>query len=177
MNEIISSSTADASLIRNVPRLDLRAGLVAGLIGGAAEILWIALYAGTGAIEAQAVAIEVAATISPELAASRWAVFSGIAIHMALAMGIGVLFVYGLRLFRSRLSTPLQVVASGVALVAAIWALNFLVLLPQINPEFVALVPYAVALTSKLLFGIGLACGPLTRWPGRESQSSERGRS
>lgn len=98
------------------------------------------------------------------LAASQWAAASGIAIHMALAVGIGVLFVSGLRAARSTISTALQLVAAGVALGTAIWAFNFLVLLPEINPGFVELVPPAVALTSKLLFGLGLACGPLVRW-------------
>ncbi len=167
MNRIVSSSTADGYLVRHLPTLGLRAGLVAGLIGGLAEIVWIELYAATGAVQAGAVAAEVTATFSPGLAASQWGVTSGIAIHMALALGIGVLFVSALRLAGSWVSGALPLVGVGLALGAAIWAFNFFVLLPQINPEFVALVPYAIALPSKLLFGLGLACGPLVRWTRR----------
>ena len=95
---------------------------------------------------------------------------------MALALGIGVLFVSALQLAGSWISGALQLVAAGLACGAAIWAFNFFVLLPQINPEFVALVPYAIALPSKLLFGLGLACGPLVRWSRRSGGLSERGR-
>ena len=36
----------------------------------------------------------------------------------------------------------------------AVWAVNFLVVLPHINPEFVHLLPYSVTLLSKLLFAV-----------------------
>jgi hypothetical protein len=40
---------------------------------------------------------------------------------------------------------------------AAVWAVNFLIVLPYINPEFVRLLPYSVTLLSKLLFGLSAA--------------------
>jgi hypothetical protein len=48
-------------------------------------------------------------------------------------------------------------VALGVATLATIWAVNFLAVLPQINPAFVALMPSAVTLAGKVLFGATLA--------------------
>jgi hypothetical protein len=38
-----------------------------------------------------------------------------------------------------------------------VWAVNFFVVLPQVNPAFVHLPPYGVTLISKLLFGLAAA--------------------
>ena len=46
-------------------------------------------------------------------------------------------------------------VAAGV--LACIWAVNFLLLLPVVNAQFAALLPYSVSLGSKLLFGAAMA--------------------
>jgi hypothetical protein len=43
-----------------------------------------------------------------------------------------------------------------------VWAVNFFVVLPVINPQFVDLVPYAISLVSKVLFGVA-AAGTLQR--------------
>ena len=48
-----------------------------------------------------------------------------------------------------------------VGLLVAVWAINFFILLPLINPGFVTLLPLAASFTSKLLFGSGAA---LTLW-------------
>jgi hypothetical protein len=40
---------------------------------------------------------------------------------------------------------------------ATVWAVNFLVVLPYLNPGFVDLLPYSVTLVSKLLFGVSAA--------------------
>ena len=50
-----------------------------------------------------------------------------------------------------------QSVPLMIAALAGVWALNFFVVLPIISPAFVHLVPYAVSLTSKLLFGVAAA--------------------
>jgi hypothetical protein len=39
----------------------------------------------------------------------------------------------------------------------AVWAANFFIALPYLNPEFVRLLPYHVTLLSKLLFGLSAA--------------------
>ena len=46
-------------------------------------------------------------------------------------------------------------VAAGV--LASIWAMNFLLILPIVNAGFVALFPYTVSLGSKILFGLAMA--------------------
>ena len=56
------------------------------------------------------------------------------------------------------------------AALAAVWAINFFVILPVLSPAFVHLVPYSVSLMSKLLFGFAAAetlrrCAlPQRRW-------------
>jgi hypothetical protein len=40
------------------------------------------------------------------------------------------------------------------AALAMVWAFNFFILLPLIDPAFVALMPYPASLLSKLLFGL-----------------------
>ena len=46
---------------------------------------------------------------------------------------------------------------AALAALAAVWAFNFLLLLPLINPAFVSLLPHPVTLVSKLLFGVAMA--------------------
>jgi len=44
-----------------------------------------------------------------------------------------------------------------VLVLAAVWAINFLVILPQLNPAFPDLLPSAVTFLSKILFGVAAA--------------------
>lgn len=147
--------------LRPVSRHDLRIGLFAGILGGLAEILWVGLYASGGSASAKAVAIEVSRTVIPGLTGSGSAFWLGLAIHMALAVAIGVLFVTALRALPSRVLSSSALFFGAVAFGAVIWSVNFLWVLPQLNPNFVALLPYGVTLISKLLFGAGLGFGLL----------------
>ena len=137
---------------------DLRAFqliLVAGLCGGIAEIAWIALYGATSGIGGWEIAREVTATVAPPLAYSAAAEATGLAIHLILAIGVAAAFVAALRVAPLMEFGTLLTVAA-VAL-AAVWAVNFLLVLPEWNPRFVALLPLGVTLTSKLLFGLAMA--------------------
>jgi hypothetical protein len=40
---------------------------------------------------------------------------------------------------------------------AAVWAINYFVVLPVLSPGFVHLLPYAITLASKLAFGVAAA--------------------
>jgi hypothetical protein len=119
-----------------------KAAVMAGTAGGAAEILWIASIAPASAAD---VAREVTATFYPGLPA---AALTGVAIHMLLSVALGlVLAKVLLRVARAGL------VVAALGALAGVWALNFLIVLPLINPAFVTLLPFAVTLASKLLFG------------------------
>jgi hypothetical protein len=50
----------------------------------------------------------------------------------------------------------LSVLVAAAAL-AAVWAVNFLLILPSVNPAFTALLPPAATFVSKLLFGVCMA--------------------
>ncbi len=132
-------------------------GVFAGAAGGLAEIAWVTLYAGaTGGDPAiLARGVTTAAGVSALLPASP--VTLGVAVHMALAMTLGIALALvwsALRERRPSLSNPYPLMLTALA---GVWAINFLVVLPIVSPAFVHMVPYAVSLSSKLLFGIASA--------------------
>jgi len=47
--------------------------------------------------------------------------------------------------------------AAVVGVLVLVWTMNFLVILPVVNPAFVTIVPYGASLTSKVLFGVAAA--------------------
>lgn len=132
-------------------------GTLAGLAGGAAEIAWILLYSGLGNVDTIEVARGVTLTFSSAAAASSMGVILGVVIHMLIAVLLGIAIAVLSRkiipLSRSALLEPCFVVAGLVG----VWALNFHVVLPLINPEFVHLLPLEVSLASKVFFGIAAA--------------------
>ena len=75
---------------------------------------------------------------------------------MALAVMLGVALAFAWRAFSA---TPRRTGPHPfmLAALAGVWAVNFIVVLPIVSPAFVDMVPYAVSLTSKLLFGLAAA--------------------
>ena len=125
----------------------LKTGLLIGLVGGAAEVAVVYAYAAVTGADAAAVAGGVAASfgISP-------GVVTGVAIHMLLAAGLGA------GLYAVMRALPAGARSFGAApfmlgSLAAVWAINFFVVLPVVNPLFVHLLPYGITLASKLAFG------------------------
>ena len=137
--------------------LTIPAGLAAGFAGGAAEIAWIMLYAQVSGTDAAAVANGVTVSLFPALGAAPAAVALGIALHMGLAVLLGAAIAMALRLCVPRLAGTLLEPLAVIGLLVAVWVVNFLVVLPVINPGFVELVPLGVGLTSKVLFGAAAA--------------------
>jgi len=134
----------------------IKRGILAGAAGGVAEIIWVSLYAtvtgGDAAILARGVTTAVGVTALLPTAS----VAMGVTVHMALAvlLGIAVACLWQGMAPRHGVSGGY---ASVLAALAAVWVINFFVLLPAISPAFVHMVPYAVSLTSKLLFGLAAA--------------------
>jgi hypothetical protein len=131
--------------------------ILAGLVGGAAEMAWVALYSGLTDTNALAVAREVAASVSPAAALLPGAPLLGIAIHLALSVALGLAL--GKMLlgplaprFGRKLLMP-----TVLGTLTCIWAVNFLLVLPLLNPAFLTLMPLAATLASKLLFGLATA--------------------
>ena len=133
------------------------AGILAGIMGGLAEVAWITLYQQAGGVDASVVARGVTDSLAPSLAGGTWAVVLGLTIHMTIAAALGVAIAVFLRKALPRLAgTALEPVAV-VALLVGVWAVNFFVVLPVVNPAFVTVVPFGVSLMSKVLFGLAAA--------------------
>ncbi|MFZ3357666.1 MAG: hypothetical protein WA652_08655 [Xanthobacteraceae bacterium] len=135
----------------------LHRGVLAGVAGGLAEVAWVTLYAaatgGDPAVLARGVTT--AAGVSALLPASPAAL--GVGVHMTLAVALGVVLSFAwsaLRGCRRSLTNPYPFM---LAALAAVWVINFFVVLPVVSPDFVHMVPYAVSLASKLLFGAAAA--------------------
>ena len=129
----------------------LTMGVLAGSAGGIAEVAWISLYAAATGSDAALVARGVTETLRIDASAP---VLAGIAIHMGIAAMLGMALAAALaplRLEGARLYAIL-----GCAL-AGVWAINFMVVLPLLNPAFVAIVPLGASFVSKVLFGIAAA--------------------
>ncbi|HUB48131.1 MAG TPA: hypothetical protein VMB73_24395 [Acetobacteraceae bacterium] len=147
----------------------MKRGMAAGLAGGAAEILWIAAYTCVTGTPAGPVARGVTDALAPQLGLLPSAPAIGIALHMLLAVGLGIAVATALR-------APLLRAVSGwsqslvvVLVLGAVWSFNFLVLLPGLDPAFVTLLPMAVTLVSKLLFGVSAAAVLRNARPARVS--------
>ncbi|MDP4034322.1 MAG: hypothetical protein Q8P60_16015 [Pseudorhodobacter sp.] len=138
-------------------RQTLNVGLIAGIVGGAAEVAWIALYLQLQGGASSEVARGITETVFPGTGVAPFAVALGLVIHMVLAVLLGgaVAAVFA-RAFPSLAGTATEF-AAIVGVLALVWTMNFLVILPVINPAFVTIVPYGASLTSKLLFGVAAA--------------------
>lgn len=132
-------------------------GIVAGLAGGVAEIFWIAIYERLSGGEAAAVARGVTEALFPKLVAPATAVPLGIAIHMVLAVMLGVAVAVLARTLLPRKTPAVLEFIAVVGSLVCVWAINFLLILPAINPAFVAIVPYTASLASKVFFGVAAA--------------------
>ena len=131
-------------------------GIFAGAAGGLAEIIWVSIYATVsgGAAASVAHGVTTAAGLTALFPSAPAAV--GIAIHMTLAVLLGIALAGLWQGAAGRFSLRSRF-AGVLALLAAIWAINFFVILPALSPDFVHMVPYAMSLTSKLLFGLAAA--------------------
>jgi hypothetical protein len=129
---------------------------IAGLAGGIAEILWVLGYGALAPVDATQVAREVSASVLPGMAASAAGPALGVAIHLALSIALAGAFVAALPKVFPGCRGAAGYVAIAVAALAGVWALNFLLILPVLNPRFVTLMPYAATLFSKALFGLAM---------------------
>ena len=134
-----------------------RAIILAGLAGALAEVIWVAAYCSVMPLAGNEVLRQITASVFPSMGGAAWAPALGLALHFAL----GVAIAYGFAILvwqpvARRMGSRATWCAALLALIA-IWAINFLVLLPIINPAFVGLMPYSVTFLSKVLFGTAMA--------------------
>jgi hypothetical protein len=150
--------------------------LLAGLAGGLAEVLWVMAWSAVTSLQATTVAREVTRTVLPSMAETPLAAEIGLIIHLAISLAIGVVFMWTLGKHLARHYGGAGILAGSVSLLTLIWTVNFLVVLPAINPVFVTLMPSAVTLGSKTLFGLAMAAvlvsKPVTLPAAQKSQAS-----
>lgn len=134
----------------------ISSGIMAGAAGGLAEIAWVTLYAGATGGNAALLARGVTSAAGVGALLPQSPIALGIAVHMSLGVALGVALTYAGQMLRTH-----KVAAAPypfmLAALAGVWAANFFVILPVVSPAFVHMVPYAVSLTSKLLFGLAAA--------------------
>ncbi|MEO7323286.1 MAG: hypothetical protein ABIW82_00495 [Dokdonella sp.] len=128
--------------------------VLAGLAGGIAEVAWVGAYDVVSHASSLEVLRQIVASVAPGLATTPAAPALGMAMHLLLSVALA--FAYG-----KLIAVPVRWCAgpgtsmfAGAVTLGAVWAFNFFVLLPVLNPAFVELMPYAASLVSKLLFGI-----------------------
>jgi len=144
-----------SKLNKSVP--SYRTLALAGLAGGLAEVIWVALYCSVTPLSGTQVLRQITASFFPSWAGAEFAPVLGLALHLALS--VLVAYAFGLVVWRTfaRRGGAATTLATSLVALSAIWSINFFVLLPIVNPEFVGLMPYAVTLASKLMFGIAMA--------------------
>lgn len=128
-------------------------GVVAGAAGGLAEIAWVGLYASITGGNAAVIAKGVTTAAGVDALFPAAAVSAGVAVHMILSLALGVALAVAWRRLSDG-SSAIGARAFGLAALAGVWFVNFFVILPLVSPAFTHLLPYAVSLTSKLLFGV-----------------------
>lgn len=134
-----------------------KAILLAGLCGGMAEVVWVQIFALHSAYSGMEVARQVTASLLPGVADEAFAPALGVAIHFALSLLVALAYAALIWLPFMRHRGPAASVAVAAGVLALIWVVNFLLILPIVNAEFVSLLPYLVSLGSKILFGLAMA--------------------
>jgi hypothetical protein len=138
------------------PIVPVRLFLLAGFAGGVAEVIWVGLYSLIAPLSAVEVARQVTASVVPAAAALPLAPALGLAIHLVLSLLLGIAFGMSAWLPFARRLGAAGAMAAAVTGLVAVWAVNFFVVLPGLNPTFVALMPLEVTLLSKTLFGVAM---------------------
>jgi len=131
--------------------------ILAGLAGGIAEVVWVALYCSVTPLSGATVLRQITASFFPSWAGADFAPVLGLFLHLALAIVVAYAFGWLVWQGFARQRGAVTTLATSLLALSAIWTINFFVLLPVVNAEFVGLMPYAVTLASKLLFGIAMA--------------------
>jgi len=129
-----------------------RHGILIGIAGGLAEVGVVCSYTALTGRDAASVARGIARAVG----LSGMSAAEGLAVHMGLAAALGVALLAVLRTMPVG-AGPARVVPFMVLSLAAVWAINFFVVLPAMRSDFVYLLPYGVTLASKLSFGLTAA--------------------
>ena len=132
-------------------------GIAAGAAGGIAEIIWIFVYASATGADAASLARGVTTATGVNLLLQGSPAAFGVAIHMVLAVILGIALALSWTALSRRWPKQLNPYVVMPIALTGVWAINFLIVLPLVDPNFVQIVPYPISLISKLLFGVAAA--------------------
>lgn len=135
----------------------LLVGTLGGIAGGVTEIAWISAYGAATGAPVLPVARGIVESTIPQVAASAWAPALGIVIHLGLAVALGIILAIALRKVAYAWVDRHSLFGVAILALVAVWSMNFLIVLPRSNPDFVYLLPYSVTLFSKVLFALSAA--------------------
>jgi hypothetical protein len=139
-------------------------GILIGVAGGLAEIIWVVFYGAVSGSDTTVVARATSTTIAwvlPGGSRITDSISLGIAFHMIAAAGLGLLVAFAWRALTARGPAVVSEYVFMAGALTTVWVFNFFVVLPLIGPAlpdvhraFVEIVPYPASLMSKLLFGL-----------------------
>ena len=132
-------------------------GIAAGAAGGIAEIIWIFVYASATGADAASLARGVTTATGVNLLLQGSPAAFGVTIHMVLAVILGIVLALSWTALSRHWPKQLNPYVVMPIALTGVWAINFLIVLPLVDPNFVQIVPYPISLTSKLLFGVAAA--------------------
>ncbi len=135
----------------------IRQGAIAGAAGGLAEIAWVTLYAAATGANPAALARGVTTAAGMNALFPADPIALGVTVHMGIAVTLGIALAFVWQALSSGRTRAISPFPFTVAALAAVWAINFFIVLPIVSPAFIQLVPYSVSLISKLLFGLAVA--------------------
>lgn len=130
--------------------------LLAGFAGGVVEMMWVAGYCAVTPLSSSEVLHQISRSAGIHASNGVFASLSGIAVHLALSVLLALTFALSVWRPLLRRSGVVGNLLASCAALSMIWAFNFLVVLPILNPGFADLMPYSVTVTSKLLFGVAM---------------------
>lgn len=130
--------------------------LLAGVAGGVAEIIWFMLLGVLLSMNVHDVASGITASVFPAWGSLHNSEFLGIVIHLLLSVSLAAVYILTLgRWSISRFGLLGQLLV-GVMSLMFVWAINYLVILPVLNPSFIEVSTYSLSLPSKAFFAIAM---------------------
>lgn len=139
--------------------------ILAGMVGGMMEIGWISIYSTFTSVSAVNVARQISATVLPFTADSSYAPMLGVVIHLVLSLVLALFFYTIILKPMVRRNSASGIMLSSFMTLGIVWAINFFIVLPVLNPLFISLMPYIVTLISKLLFGAAMGGVLVNNYP------------
>jgi hypothetical protein len=138
------------------PFLSYKLALIAGIVGGAIETVWLWFLSQIMPLDLHEVARQTTLSLYVFSGKGTWLVPLGIAIHAAISIAVGMAFAYVVNKSPATMHKLVMIPVLSIGFLLFIWLMNFAFILPVLNPTFLTLIPFTATLMSKILFGCGM---------------------